>query len=167
MVVACNPFNLDTPHPSDDELIHNFQKNDVDFYKLIGMSNEDSKVIRIANDFTRLENNWAWPRPELELGFSQQRWGEYRSLFNKLGLKAGIERDPIENGTAIFLIASTKGLAVSGSSKGYVYSEKELKPVLDSLNDAKVKDYLEREKPQNEITLYRRIKGNWYIFHGR
>jgi hypothetical protein len=103
MLAACDPFNVDKPHPSDDELIRNFQKNEADFNKLVAMSNEDPKVIRIAPDFTRLENNWRWPRPESELGFSKQRWGEYRALFNKLGLESGISRESDSEGTIIFL----------------------------------------------------------------
>src|SRR5438270_13449692 len=108
--VACDPWNLDTPHPSDDVLIHNFQNNEADFNKLVSMSNEDSKVIRIAYDFTRLENNWAWPRPDSELGFSKQRWDQYRALFDKLGLKSGISRESDSTGPIIFMTAFSKGM---------------------------------------------------------
>src|SRR2546423_10564185 len=41
---ACDPFNLNRAHPSDDSLIANFQKHEGDFDKLVTMSNEDSKV---------------------------------------------------------------------------------------------------------------------------
>ena len=48
MVAACGPFNLDTPHFFDNDLIRNFKKNEADFKNLVSMSNEDSRVIRIA-----------------------------------------------------------------------------------------------------------------------
>ncbi len=160
MLVGCDMV-FDIPHPSDDKLIKNFQKHESDFNKLISMSNEDSKVIRIADDFTRLENNWSWPRPDSEIGFSTQRWNEYRSIFIKLGLDEGIERDQVSDKTAIFLIASAKGIVNRGSSKGYAYSEKELLPLFDSLDQNPIK----REDRQRHGTLYKRIKDYWYIYY--
>ncbi len=157
--VACNPFNLDTPHPSDDNLIRNFQRNDADFNRLVSMSNEDSKVIRIANDFTRLENNWAWPRPDSELGFSKQRWDEYRALFSKLGLESGLSREIDSKGPVIYLTAFSKGMVNRGSSKGYAYSEHDLSPVFDSLD----KKPVELSKRQEHDVVYRQIKPHWYL----
>ncbi len=71
------------PHPSDQSLTKIFFAHEADFGKLVNMSNEDSHVVRIASDFTWLDNNAGWPRPDSELGFSKQRWDEYRSLFSK------------------------------------------------------------------------------------
>jgi hypothetical protein len=158
-VVAQDPFNLDKPHPSDDTLIANFQKNEADFNKLVAMSNEDAKVIRIANDFTRLENNWAWPRPDSELGFSKQRWDEYRALFGKLGLESGLTRESDSKGPIIFMIAFSKGMVNRGSSKGYAYSEHELTPVFASLDQNPV----EPGKRQKHDVVYRQIKSHWYL----
>ena len=157
--VGCGPFNSGAAHPPDDTLIRNFQKYEADFNKLVSMSNEDSRVIRIARDFTRLENNWGWPRPESELGFSRQRWDEYRALFNKLGLDSGISREDGPGETIIFLTASSKGMTFRGSSKGYAYSERELSPVFDSLNQNPVKP---GERPKHGVA-YRKIKDRWYL----
>jgi hypothetical protein len=159
VLAACDPFNASKSHPSDDELIHNFQKYEADFNKLVSMSNEDSTVVRIAPDFTRLENNWRWPRPESELGFSKQRWDEYRALFDKLGLDSGISRESDSHGTVIFLTASSKGMTFRGSSKGYAYSEQELSPVFDSLNQNPV----EPQKRSKHGVAYKKIKEHWYL----
>lgn len=159
VVVACDPFNVSKSHPSDDELIRNFQNHEADFNKLVSMSNEDSKVIRIAPDFTRLENNWQWPRPESELGFTKQRWDEYRSLFDKLGLDSGISREGDSKGTVIFLTASSKGMTFRGSSKGYAYSEQALSPVFDSLNQNPIEP---QNRPKHGVA-YKRIKDFWYL----
>jgi hypothetical protein len=78
------------PHSSDQYLEKIFLAHETDFNRLVEMSNEDLHVVRIAPDFTWLDKNASWPRPESELGFSNQRWDEYRSLFAKLGLKSGI-----------------------------------------------------------------------------
>jgi hypothetical protein len=159
VVAACGPFNLNKPHPSDDELIRIFQNNEADFNKLIRMSNEDSKVIRIAPDFTRLENNWAWPRPESEIGFSKQRWDGYRALFYKLGLDSGISRESDSGGAVIYLTTSARGMTFRGSSKGYAYSEKELSPVFDSLN----RNPIEPQKRPKHGVAYKKIKDRWYL----
>ncbi len=157
--VACDPFNLDSPHPSDDTLIANFQKHEADFDKLVAMSNEDSKVIRIAYDFTRLENNWQCPRPDSELGFSKQRWDEYRRLFDELGLKSGLSRESDGTGPVVFLTAFSKGMVNRGSSKGYAHSDHDLKPVFASLDQ----DPVNIRNGQRHGVAYRQIKPQWYL----
>ena len=109
-------FNI--PHPSDDTLLRNFQEHEADFALLARMASEDSRVVRIAYDFTWLEDNAGWPRPESELGFSRQRWDEYRRLFRKLDLEAGLLNHQPD---IILFLASTKGLMTGGSMKGYAY----------------------------------------------
>jgi hypothetical protein len=58
--------------PSDSELVERFQRNKADFETLVRMSNEDHTLVRIADDFTRLENDWSWPRPESKWGITRQ-----------------------------------------------------------------------------------------------
>lgn len=109
-----------------------FQLHESDLNNLVGMSNEDSKIIGIANDFTRLENNWDWPRPESEIGFSRQRWDEYRRLFKKIGTKYGINRG--EEGS-ISIPMSATGMATGGAQKGYSYISKKPSLVVGSLDN--------------------------------
>src|SRR6266446_5918792 len=84
LIFALISFGESAPHPSDKYLEQTFFAHESDFNKLVEMCNADSHVVRIAPDFTWLDNNAAWPRPESELGFSTQRWGQYRTLFSKL-----------------------------------------------------------------------------------
>ena len=142
-----------SPHPSDQYLEKTFVSHEVDFNKLVEMSNVDSHVVRIAPDFTWLDNNAGWPRPESELGFSKQRWDEYRSLFSKLGLKSGILNYQPD---LILFLASTKGLVTGGSSKGYAYSLKQPEVVVESLDHA---DF------SKSRIVYKHLKGNWYLFY--
>jgi hypothetical protein len=143
-------------HPRDADLEETFRQHEADFDKLVGMSNVDSKVIRIAPTFTRLDDNYAWPRPDSELGFSKERWGEYRTLFSTLRLAEGIERPTDEPGV-ILMIASSKGLSLGGSMKGYAYSPKDLSPIRDSLEN--IPDSSLNGKP-----IYKPIKPHWYLF---
>ncbi len=159
ILAACDPFNADASHPSDEELIRNFQKHEADFNKLVGMSNEDSKVIRIAPEFTRLKDNWAWPRPDSELGFSRQRWEEYKTLFHVLGLKSGLSREPSLEGAIIFMTSSSKGMTFRGSSKGYAYSDREITPLLNSLDE----DQSKLAKQRKHGVVYKRISDRWYL----
>ena len=55
--VACDPFNSGGKHRSDAAFERNFQEHEDAFNRLVQMSNQDSEVIRIATDFTRLETN--------------------------------------------------------------------------------------------------------------
>lgn len=144
-------------HPSDLSLIKIFEQNETDFETLAKMSIQDLKVVRIAHDFTWLENNVAWPRPDSQLGFSKERWDQYRSIFRKLGLKEGIHRREDEP-EVTFFIASSRGLVTGGSDKGYVYSIKEIGPLVESLD--------QRKFPLRDMEpVYRKIKDNWYLYY--
>jgi hypothetical protein len=158
---GCDPFNSNSKHPSDQKLMLLLQKNESSFNKLVAMSNTDSNVIRIAFDFTRLESSWAWPRPGSELGFSNERWDEYRDLFRKLGLKDGISRENNSNGPVIFFTASSKGMTFRGSSKGFAYSVNALSPAFDSLDQIEVL----KQKNQEHGDGFKKIKDSWYLFY--
>src|SRR5262245_61430813 len=154
--VGCSLFE-DSPHPTDDALIANFQRHEADFDLLARMSQEDSNLVRIAPDFTWTRESAAWPRPESELGFSRPRWGEYRSLFRKLGLTSGLLNYQPD---LILCLASTKGLVTGGSSKGYAYSAKEPLLIVDSLDNYSFKDSI-----KDINIVYRKLKGNWYLYY--
>lgn len=123
---------------SDVELVRKFEDNRSDFDRLVKMSDEDGRVIRIAYDFTwvhgeRISGEMGGDRP---IGFSEQRWDEYKQLFRKLKLKKGLSRS--ETGSLIFLLADTKGLVTGGLQKGYMFS-REAKVCDDqSLDDLEV-----------------------------
>ncbi|SRR5258708_6170054 len=167
VIISLVTWGENAPHPSDERLLKDFTSKEANLNRLLDMSNEDAKVIRIAHNFTRLDDDWGWPRPESKLGFSTERWNEYRDLFSKLGLPVGLERAEPKDGIYVYFPISTRGLGNGhGTSKGYAYLEKEVQPLLDSLNDESVRDFYSREKPEHQLILYRRIKGNWYLFRG-
>ena len=145
-------------HPSDEQLIQNFQKHEAEFNLLAEMSNQDSHVQRIAPTFTWLQNNAGWPRPESELGFSKQRWDEYRRLFKELKVADGLARGEPQQPVMIFFFASSYGLVTGGSYKGYLYSTEEQTPIVDSPE-------LEQAEMKSNHSVYKRLKGNWYLFY--
>jgi hypothetical protein len=147
----------DDPSPPPDAVLEaNFKLQEVDLELLVEMAHADQKVIRIASDFTWLEDNAGWPRPEAEWGFSRERWDSYRKLFKKLGLSGGILQD--KQGGITFLIFSSRGLVTNGSMKGYAYSKKALDPTVKSLDDF-------ASWPKGKTVVFKRLKEHWYLFH--
>lgn len=151
--------NSDPHHPSDASLEEAFKRQEDVFNRIIEMYTVDSRLTRIAQDFTTTEERTSWPCPESELGFSKERWDQYRQLFRIADLKGGFWRRPGSNDG--YLIVSTAGLATGGSIKGYVYSVEALQPLSDSLD--KVPYDLLHESPNR--TVYKKIKKNWYLFY--
>jgi hypothetical protein len=80
------------PFPRDAELSQRLAAHHKDFEQLVAMAKADKELVRIAPDFTWTTNSVAWPRPASELGFTTERWDEYRRLFHTLGIEAGILR---------------------------------------------------------------------------
>lgn len=153
--ISCD-LMFESRHPSDEALEKTFQTHEAEFDKLIGMVKENPKVVRIAHDFTWLDTNTAWPRPESELGFSKERWNEYRHLFRELKLKGGINRPEHIDGVT-FLMASTIGNVGGGSEKGYAYLTNVPSQLVESLDAVPtLKEYM---------PVYRKLKGNWYIYY--
>jgi len=85
-------------HPSDRNLISNFNEHEATFIKLTEMAEQDKNVERIDKDWTccppvRAEEQLnEITHPPKEARLSEQRWNEYRSLFQMLNLQAGINK---------------------------------------------------------------------------
>ena len=145
-------------HPKDSELIANFQNHKDEFNQLLRIFEEDESLGRVANDFTRrnfyekaFPKNWDGK----EIEASEERLYKYRNLFRKLNLSAGIEGYGEKN--LIVFHASTQGLSVTGSSKGYAYILEEPTILTDSLDEYQSKD-------GRSFTAFRHIEGNWYLY---
>ena len=108
---------------------------------------QDDRLVRVADDFTRLRDDWSWPREDV--GLTPERWDRYRSLFIRAGLDGGIERE----GSDVFFYMSSVGLVGSGRSRGVVFatsSPAETAPSLDAR--------------QGKGISYVVLEGNWYLF---
>lgn len=143
--------------PDDAILIHRFQEHRGAFETLVTMSNEDPHVVRIAYDFTRLDNDWSWPRPESKLGLTPQRWDEYRRLFKETSLTGGLYRSA--SSKQLFFIAYSSGLTGRGLSLGYAYCGDRI-GLPDSLPpcEAHVDSFT------GDNYRYQKIDSAWYVF---
>ena len=158
-IVACN-FGFNSSHLNDANLIRNFEQHEQEFNRLIQMAKEDSHVVRIAYDFTWLDTNYHWPRPDSEIGITKDRWDQYRQMFLRLGLKEGLSWT---SDGSLILITSAKGLMTDGSAKGYIFSTKPLSPTFDSLDH--MGEEIKSGKIQPGLPVYRKIKENWYLYY--
>lgn len=138
----------DPPHPSSTELIDRFQRNRSDFDLLVTMFRQDP-LNRIAPDFTRPEDYRA-------AGVDDKRIASYRSLFQKLGIKAGIEG--YKSKDRITFWASTRGLSIAGSAKGYLYSTYTPEELVDDIDN-----YHNPDGYAHPVS--RRIEGSWYLVY--
>ena len=158
---AFKPTPEDVNALDDKELQPNFAKNSVAFEKLLKMAETDSNVIRIGSDFTWLAGSSKWPRDDI--GFTQERWDEYRRFFGDLSLAEGIVLTADFPG-AVFFVAHSNGLCTGGSSSGYVHAASALTPLSDS--PLKALDADARNNPSRHYAyVFRPLKPNWYIFY--
>lgn len=154
-LLSCGVFER---MPSDKGLIDKFLRNRSDFVNLIEMCAQDPHVVVITSSYTRLDTDASWPRSNI--GFSEQRWNEYRRLFRKLGIEAGISRHP-DYPDAIFVNVYGAGGAVGGGSfKGYVYSQSRLHPTADTLDKMPSKQY----ENDGHAIVVKYLEKDWYLY---
>ena len=138
----------DIPHKSDQELVANFQSHRGDFNQLLQMIQTDMQLKRVDED-------WTDPTDPQAIGISRERINEYRRLFQRLGIPRGFSA--FQTKDHIKFIASTQGLSVSGSSKGYVYARKKPDLIVEDLDHYWSQD-------GRSFTAHRHIEDNWYLY---
>lgn len=127
IIGGCSAIDCTSP---EAQLRAEFQSRSAILSEILRMSNGDRTVVRIAPTFTRLETDWSWPRSTDKLGFSQERWDEYRRLVKQAGLPNGIDRDE----GAVFFPTKACGLGISGRSYGYAFVKTPPPDLLPSLD---------------------------------
>jgi hypothetical protein len=137
----------DIPHKSDDQLISNFKTHEAEFNQLLEMIRADKELLRV-------DNNWTKPEDPKTIGVSDERIATYRNIFRKLDIPRGFYFYP-ESGEAMF-ISSAQGLAVSGSTKCYLWLKEPPPNLVDSIDTY-------RAKPGATYPVWRHITGNWYL----
>ncbi len=155
-LLGCGPKE----HPKDAVLIGNFNAHRGEFEELLQMFQADRSVGRVGSDFTRSASFFdectgpnAWNGKEIEI--TKERLSDYRRRFASLGLPKGIEGSCDKD--YIWFYASSMGLSVTGSSKGYVYAAKTPSTVVGNLDDYWSSD-------GKSFSAFRHLEGNWYLY---
>jgi len=144
--------------PSDSELRNRFFQHESDFIKLVQMSDLDARVTLIRPNITYLDTDASWPRKDI--GFSEDRWNEYRSLFHNLNIDGGVTRRT-DYPSSVFINVYASGGVLGSSDKGYAYSERPLTPAAKSL-DVMPRDLYSKNK--GHAVVFEPVAPNWYLF---
>ena len=132
-------FFFTTGHPSDKNLLLQFEQNRVKYEALVTMFEQDGSPLVIAPDRVR-------PAKVIP----QSRWEEYNALFSELELEGGLRS---LDGETIQFIASAGGLPSASSGKGYMFRPKSPQAIYDNLD----------KFPDTRMS-YRKIDEDWYVF---
>ncbi|MBM1173389.1 hypothetical protein [Microvirga arabica] len=153
-----------SPHDSDAEFIAWFLQSEGDFIRLQEMALEETAVEQIASDFCRDPTGNTHTYPSIPQGFSLERWDVYRRLFKKLGLDAGISIHGPDSqwiANSVMMTASTAGILISGSEKGYLWSRTAPEPLVERLDHPLPP---EGGKPWKYLG-FMPFKPNWYLYY--
>jgi hypothetical protein len=147
-LVIADPFGGGS-HPTDEALLAQFRAKRPILEELVRMVDADPKLQRLAPDFMR-------PEDLSSAGVSADRVAVYR----RLCAQAGVAHGSSHYGEAIEFIVHTRGLAISGSAKGFVHAEHadDDATVVDGDLDAAAASLKEKD-----ALLVRRIDGNWWL----
>ncbi len=153
LVWSCEPPSLRT-------LARRFPHQRRDLETIVSMSDHDAQLTRIdpAWLMTRSDQYLAYSP---ETGITQQRWDEYRRLFDSNGIAQGIQRDP-ESGDAFILVGSF-GILSDGYSNGYVYcgpGPSHRYPPCSSSQAFGEHPY----SPGDEAYSFRKLADRWYAY---
>ena len=143
-------------HPSSATLIRQWRAHRMAYDETLQMFLADKELGRVAPDFTR-------PHDPTTIGVAADRIARYRKLLSRAGVSAGIEGyDPKEE---VWYHISTRGLSISGSSKGIVWRSKPPEEPLLLLDDLDA--FLAKTFPGHpkSFTAYQRIEDNWYLYY--
>lgn len=155
----------------DASLITNFKNHEAQFQHLAAMANQDSAVRLVRDSFVSLtegdsppsyiyvHRDKTWPAEAKPL-FSEERWREYLTVFQTLGL-TGVERKAVLP-NAVFFTASVKVSELDDYEaaiveKGFAYVPRSVNlPVRESL------DSIDIDRP---AIFYRKLKDEWYLYY--
>jgi hypothetical protein len=156
-------------HPSDEAMITNFDDHREEFENLRVMMQADKNLQRVAPDFIK-------PPDLAAAGVSAERIEQYRGLAKKLGLERGVEG--YDSATRVALLASCRGLSISGSSKTYVWLGAPPEPIEGRAVVFDLDEYVRKRREERRkyfdahkhamsghVDAYRHIEGNWYLHY--
>jgi hypothetical protein len=156
--------------PSDASLQRRFYQHRADLEQIVKMMEQEAHVETIAkNVITRDDDVMEWPRPRTK-GIPQQRWNQYRELFQRAGVAftQGDSRAGIGIVARPSIQLSIEALSLSyagGTDVRYVHcgSERPTDPEKAYLPCVERKESGELGDHDHVWLRYKRIEGDWYI----
>ena len=143
-------------HPSSGTLIEQWRDHRKEFDEALQMFLADKELGRVAPDFTR-------PEDPTKVGVTAERIARYRQLLRSAGVASGIEGYAPK--AQIWFHVSSRGLSISGSSKGIVW--RSAPPDQTDLLVEDLDAFLAKTFPGHpkSFTAYQRLEGDWYLYY--
>jgi hypothetical protein len=156
-------------HSSDERLEVKFRTHHSEFEELLSMVQSDDWVISITptaiiptggrrpvkrDDVAQIES----------LGVSRERWLRYQKLLAQLSISRIGRGMPGSHARYTGFTAEPASLWNGATSKGYIWSEDQLSPVVVDLDRYKPPEGDVHRKP---YVAYKRLTANWYLFFQR
>lgn len=150
-LVVCLCISVACRHKLDAEMIGHFRQNAQAFEQIVLAVNRDVGLGRIPPTFILRHGV-----NEVGQGLPPNQVKEYRALLDRCCPKCDLFRNS-SSGT-IFFTASSFGILLKGSYKGYAYAPTRPGSVFSSLNS-------ERVIPADCKFHFRPITGKWYLYY--
>jgi hypothetical protein len=156
--------------PSDASLQRRFYEHRPDLEQIVKMMEQDVHMAIVSERFaSRNDDYLVWPRANRPRGISDQRWNQYRELFQRAGVPDGTKRDALSDIEIVafpdieFSIPAASLSYAGGTSLSYVHcgNERPTDPTKAYLPCVERK---ESGEFRDTVWLrYKRIEGDWYI----
>ena len=143
--------------PRDRDLIARFEQNRAGFIALRDLAMQETRVVRIGEGFIWLENDFTPTPAEVQSALPPERMTRYKNLFKQLGLPTDISINRAEQSVCMYAYA--RGLAVSGSGKGYCW----LAEPPERLLTVPLESWPEAGFVGGDFDGYREIEPGWYL----
>ena len=142
--------------PSDAALERRFYEHRADLEQIVGMMEQDEHMQRIAETFTR-NDDWD---VNIDRGrdISEQRWNQYREIFDRAGVPMGTQRQSND----IEIIAWATGLVIGETSLSYLHCGKS--PAGNFYPPCRERKESGSVEANDVLIRYKRIEGDWYIY---
>jgi hypothetical protein len=168
VLLALAAAGCNCAHPTDEELIRNFQAHKADFQRLHDMLAADTLVYLVS---PRQVWGYEGAAKPSEVGLSEARLNEYRRIFEAIGAR-WVEIRPSEpqhpltpevrSRAPISVHVSKCGVVSHGSSeKGYSFAGEHLPNVPVVPNT----DFFKEQRTEAQFMATRVLEGEWSVFY--
>jgi hypothetical protein len=142
--------------------VHLLYANESEFNELVEMIQADTGIVSITPKSVLVHGKVLLSdqdRKEIAKVISAPRWSRYQELFRNVNIAGGMFK---ERDGAIEFEIDRPSFWNGDSRKGIAFGPKTPGPEVQSLNNVTF-EQISKLAPHTR-TLYRRIKGNWYLY---
>jgi len=173
LLLLLTGFFWEQEPPSITRLATAFPERRAALEQILAMSNQDTHFSRIDPTFVNYGYIDGTPYGQALQGqgnspLPDERWNSYRSLFKKIKLQQGLERDADGN---VYFRSGAVGLLNRGHSTGYLYcrdagsnssQKSSFEPCTLSHRDSGSQSF--SMEPRGEAYSFMKVADHWFVF---